>query len=323
MTGTTEEQQDPARTTEPDRRVRRRAVMVGAAAATALVSGTAGAVGGRLTADAGPQMSAPPADGSRFANKVVLITGATSGIGRAAAVAFAAEGAKVGFCGRREQLGRQVEQQIRAAGHEATYVRADVREEDQVVRFVNAVVARYGRLDVVFSNAGIHHVKPVHEITTANWDDVQNTNVRGAYFTLKHGIPHLLKDGGNVVLTASINSIAVRPGFAAYGASKHALIGLMQAAALDYGAHGIRVNAVLPGLTDTEMARRISGTESLPDSVYRAGIAAVARSRAPAAARVGKPEEIAALVVDMASDRFPFMTGSALVIDGGATASLP
>jgi len=292
------------------------------AATGAVVTGTVGFAAGRLTAPTAPTVAAVGM--RRFAGKVVLITGATSGIGRAAAEAFAAEGAAVGFCGRREERGREVEQAIRAAGGEATYVRADVRDEDQVRAFVDTVTSRYGRLDVVFSNAGIHTIAPVHEISSGQWHDVISTNLNGAYFTVKHTVPHLrAAGGGSILITSSINAIAVRPGFSAYGASKHALIGLVQAAALDYGADGIRVNAILPGLTDTELARRLSGTENMPDAVYRAGIAAVARTRAPAVGRIASAAEVAAFAVDLASDRYPFMTGSAQVIDGGASAALP
>lgn len=292
------------------------------AATGAVITGTAGFAAGRLTAPTAPVVTA--AGARRFAGKVVLVTGATSGIGRAAAEAFAAEGAAVGFCGRREERGHEVEQGIRAAGGEAMFVRTDVRDEDQVRAFADAVVARYRRLDVVFSNAGIHTIAPLHETTTAQWRDILDTNVGGAFFTLKHTVPHLRAAGGGTVLvTSSINAIAVRPGFAAYGASKHALIGLVQSAALDYGADGIRVNAILPGFTDTELVRRLSGTEALPDAAYRAGTALAARTRAPALGRIATAAEVAAFAVDLASDRYPFMTGAAQVIDGGATASLP
>ena len=190
--------------------------------------------------------------------------------------------------------------------------------------FVDTVVSRYGRLDVVFSNAGIHTIAPVHEISSALWHDVIATNLNGAYLTVKHTVAHLrAAGGGSILVTSSINAIAVRPGFSAYGASKHTLVGLVQAAALDYGADKIRVNAILPGLTDTELARRLSGTENLPEAVYRAGIATVARTRAPAVGRIASAAEIAAFAVDLASDRYPFMTGAAQVIDGGASASLP
>lgn len=176
----------------------------------------------------------------------------------------------------------------------------------------------------MFNNAGVHAIAPLHEVATEVWQDVLDTNLRGAYFTLKHAIPHLLAGGGgNILVNSSVNSIAVRQGFSAYGASKHALIGLVQAAALDYGPQGIRVNAILPGLTDTEMVRRLAGAEALPESVWQVGAAQAARSRVPTLRRMATAEEIAAFALDLASDRYPFMTGSAHVIDGGMTAALP
>lgn len=281
----------------------------------------AGLVGGALAAPPKPVTVIERTNRPRFAGKVVLITGATSGIGRAAALQFAAEGGKVAFCGRRENLGHEVEQQIKQAGGDATYIRADVRVEDDIKAFVDRTVARYGRLDVAFNNAGVTLEKPLHEFTAAEWDDVVSTDLRGVFLSMKYEIPHMLAGGGgSIVVTSSSNEISTAPKRGPYTASKRGLIGLIQSAALDYAANNIRVNALVPGTTDTALVRRVAGMENAPDAVWELGAAEWAKSHVPGLQRMARPEEIAAAALTLASDDHPYMTGSALVIDGGKTA---
>ena len=185
------------------------------------MAGLAATLAASARADTHAEAQPNVAKRSRFARKTVLITGATSGIGRAAAFAFAREGGKVAFCGRRAELGKEVVQQIRAAGGEAMYVQADVRVESDVKRFVDATVARYGRLDVAFNNAGITLERPLHEYTTAEWDDVLATNLRGVFVSMKYQIPPMLAaGGGTIVVTSSSNAIATTAKRSAYTASK-------------------------------------------------------------------------------------------------------
>ncbi|HWI85151.1 MAG TPA: SDR family NAD(P)-dependent oxidoreductase [Sphingomonas sp.] len=296
----------------------RRAVLKAAAA------GSAGLIAGGLAGAAATQAvrpaAAPIVHARRFGGKVVLITGATSGIGAAAARQFAAEGAKVGFCGRRSERGAQVEREIRASGGEAFYVRADVRDEQQVKAFVDRVAGRYGGLDVCFNNAGITIEKPLEQMSAAEWDDVQHTNLRGNFYALKHEIPWLRRRGGGViVVTSSSNAIATSGKRGAYASSKRGLIGFVQAAAQELADDNIRINALVPGTTDTELVRRSAGMMNAPDAVWQAAAALWARNNVPVAKRMARPEEIAAFALGLASSEYPYLTGSALVIDGGKT----
>ncbi len=286
----------------------------------AMLGLTAAAVTGSLAA-CSEASSSVTATKRRFANKVIVITGATSGIGRAAALAFAAEGGKVGFCGRREALGRQVEQQIRSQGGEAFYIKADVRNEAEVKSFVDEVVQRYGRLDVAFNNAGITLERPLHEYTSQQWDDVLHTNLRGVFLAMKYQIPYMLAaGGGNIVVTSSSNAIATTEHRSAYTASKRGLVGLVQSAALDYASRGIRINALIPGTTDTDLVRRAAGMENAPDAIWEIAARQWAKSHVPGLERMATPQEIAAFALVLASEDHPYMTGAQMVLDGGKTA---
>jgi NAD(P)-dependent dehydrogenase (short-subunit alcohol dehydrogenase family) len=267
-----------------------------------------------------PQSSIGGPPRKRFEGKVVIITGATSGIGRAAAMAFAEEGGRVAFCGRRENLGHQVEAEIKARGGEATHIPADVREETKVKAFVDQAVGKYGRLDVAFTNAGITLEKPLHEYRSEEWDDVLHTNLRGVFLAMKYEIPHMLSNGGgNIVVTSSSNAIATTEKRSAYTASKRGLVGLVQSGALDYVEKGIRINALIPGTTDTELVRRVAHMESVPDALWEEAASLWAHSHVPMK-RMATAEEIAAFALALASDEFPYMTGAQMVIDGGKTA---
>lgn len=202
--------------------------------------------------------SAETDNNNGIAGKVVLITGATSGIGEATARAFAQQGAIVHFCGRRENLGAKVAQSITAAGGRVSYQKADVRQEQDVKSFIDTCVAKYGRIDIAFNNAGIES-KPttVAERTLADWLDVMTTNATGTFLSMKHEIPVMLKQKGGVIINNA--SVSAHVGFATiapYSASKHAVISLTKVAALEYADKNIRINSISPGAVDTPMLRR-------------------------------------------------------------------
>lgn len=292
---------------------RRRIVIGGTTAVAGLAAvGVAGAVQGNAEQ---PSPSGSPGRGlaGRFNQKVVLITGATSGIGRVTAEAFAREGAKVVFCGRRVTLGEQVQNEIKRAGGEALYVRADVTVPADIIALVDTTVKTYGRLDIAFNNAGFEgSLAPMHETTMENWDVVMNTNLRGVWLSMKAEIPQMRKQGsGAIINTASVQGLAANPEFTAYTASKHGILGLTKTAALENAARNIRVNAVAPGPIDTAMTNRTLNGD--------AAIRRQLENRVPVK-RIGRPEEVARAVLWLASDESPFVTGTFLTIDGGIIA---
>ena len=282
----------------------------------------AGFVGGAAWASSPPSTNVQITNRQRFRDKVVVITGATSGIGAAAARMFASEGAKVGFCGRREDRGNAVQDEIVRSGGVARYFRADVRVENDVQRFVDQVADTFGGLDVCFNNAGITIEKQLHEYSLSEWDDVIHTDLRGVFLALKYQIPHLIQRGGGVVVvTSSSNAIATSARRSAYSAAKRGLVGLVQSAAQDYADKNIRINALIPGTTNTEFVRRAAGMTNIPDTAWEIAAAVWGKSHVPVAHRMAKPEEIAAFALALASDEFPYMNGAQMVIDGGKTAS--
>ena len=243
----------------------------------------------------------------RFTDRVAFITGAASGIGRAAAIAFATEGARVAILDRSADALRTVEASVKEAGGEVLAIACDVSSPDQVEGAIKQIVDRFGRLDIAFNNAGVENkAAPVHEIDLAEWDRIIGINLRGTFLCMKHELAQMVKQGGGVVVnTSSGAGIRGVAGGAAYAASKHAIIGLTRSAALDYAKQNIRVNAVLPGNIETPMMDRFTG-----------GDMQKAIDLEPVG-RLGKPEEIAEAVLWMASDLGGFVTGAATVIDGG------
>lgn len=247
-----------------------------------------------------------------FTGKVALITGAASGMGLAAAQAFADAGAAVALAEFREDAVKAEAEKFAAAGHKALAIRCDVSDDAQVEQMVERTVAEFGRLDAAFNNAGVMaHIAPTAESTREEWDRVIGINLRGVWSSMKYELRQMQRQGsGAIVNNASVGALTGNPGIGAYIASKHGVVGLTRTAALEYIQDGIRVNAVNPGLIDTQIARDVvAGNEQAYEEIAR---------NVPIR-RAGRPEEIASAVLWLCSPGASYVVGHALTVDGGMT----
>jgi NAD(P)-dependent dehydrogenase (short-subunit alcohol dehydrogenase family) len=243
---------------------------------------------------------------------VVLITGALTGIGRATAIAFANEGARLIVSGRHNDEGQRLVAELRKLGTEAEFLRSDVRHEDDIRSLVDQTVARFGRLDVAVNNAGTEGKPgPVTEQTADSYAATFDTNVLGTLLSMKHELRVMLAQGhGSIVNVSSTYGRTGAPGASVYVASKHAVEGLTKSAALEAAGSGVRVNVVAPGPIETGMLNRFTGTDD-----RKAGLVAGVPLQ-----RTGRPEEVAQTIVFVSSDKASFITGASFAVDGGKTA---
>src|SRR3954454_8471660 len=253
------------------------------------------------------------ADTLDFSGKVALVTGAAAGMGLPTARALAEAGAAVVLADFKEDAVKAVAAELVAAGHKAIAVRCDVSDETQVEHMVDRTVAEFGRLDAAFNNAGVMaRIAPTAESTREEWDRVIGVNIRGVWSCMKYELRQMERQGGgSIVNNASVGALTGNPGIGSYIASKHGVIGLTRTAALEYIRHGIRVNAVNPGLIDTQVGRDVfKGDEHVYTEV----------AKSVPIGRAGRPEEIAAAVLWLCSSAASYVVGQALTIDGGMTA---
>ena len=252
----------------------------------------------------------------RLKGRVAWISGATSGIGEAAARLLAAEGAQVAVVGRRQQLARDIAKEIVREGGEAMAIKADVADEVAVKKSIQQTTAQFGRLDILINNAGMVDVKQLHDYTTAQWDRVMNVNVKSMFFAFKHALPHLRKRGRSwVVNVGSISSFVGQAGTPVYTASKHAIVGLTKSIALDYAAVGVRCNCICPGITDTPMLREHLNATPDPDATLAARL-----KRVPMGVAL-TPMDVARSILFFSCDDSAGVTGASLVIDCGYLAA--
>lgn len=254
----------------------------------------------------------------RFKDKVALVTGGSSGIGRSAAIAFAKEGASVVVSSNRNITGGiQTVKMIEEQGGKAKFVQADIGSSDDIQKLVNETIATFNRLDIAFNNAGTQGPPAVYTADSSeeDWDDVINVNVTGTFLCMKYQLQQMLKQGSGVIVnTSSISGLNGTRGCSSYVASKHAMVGLTKAAALDYAHLGIRINAICPGFTRTPL---LEGFVDLSTTEGEQRIA----DRVPLR-RIATPDNIADVVLWLCSDSASYVTAHALTVDGGFTSQL-
>jgi NAD(P)-dependent dehydrogenase (short-subunit alcohol dehydrogenase family) len=256
----------------------------------------------------------------RLANKVALITGAGTGIGRATALLFAQEGAKVVAQDVSPDGVQETVQLIRKAGGEAVSIGGDVAASADAAAMMKKAVDTYGRLDVLFNNAGIWRGGTILDIGEEDWDRTMDVNVKGLYLVSKYAVQQMMRqEGGSIINAASVAALRGSPMSAAYNASKGAVLLLTKCMALDFGRYGIRVNCICPGVIDTPMADQLLTYRALGDDDRKQALLETYQER-HAVGRFGRPEEVAKVVLFLASDESSFVTGAAWPVDGGLSA---
>lgn len=247
-----------------------------------------------------------------FKGKVAVVTGGGSGIGKACAQEFVERNAAVAVVDRDVKTGKETVSALKSSGGNVEFFQVDVSSASEVEKLIPQIVSTLGGIDILVNNAGIQRYGTVTTISEDEWDEVLNINLKGAFLMSKFAIPQMIqRGGGSIVITGSVQSVAAQRNSVHYVVSKHGLLGLARCIALDYGRQNIRANCVLPGAIDTPMLRWAANLDSHPEKVLEACDSLHMRGK------MGQPEEVAHVIVFLASDQASFMTGSAVMVEGG------